>query len=55
MTRKKMWATLAAAMALSLPLTACKDTKTLEENDQLKAKVAELQKETARSGMISKP
>ena len=50
MTRKKMWATLAAAMALSLPLTACKDTKTLEENDQLKAKVAELQKENGQVG-----
>jgi regulator of replication initiation timing len=45
MTRKNTWAILAVAAALSLPLTACKDTKTLQENEQLKARVAELQKE----------
>jgi FtsZ-binding cell division protein ZapB len=33
-----------------LPLTACKDTKTLQENEQLKAKVAELQKENGQMG-----
>jgi cell division protein FtsB len=43
MTRKNTWAGLAAAVVLSLPLTACKDTKTLQENEQLKAQVAELQ------------
>ncbi|PYU43755.1 MAG: hypothetical protein DMG54_11990 [Acidobacteria bacterium] len=35
---------------LSLPLTACKDTKTLEENEQLKAHVAGLQKENGQLG-----
>jgi len=45
MTRKNAWAGLAVAVVLSLPLAACKDTKTLEENEQMKAQVAELQKE----------
>ena len=35
---------------LSLPLAACKDTKTLQENEQLKAHVAELQKENGELG-----
>src|SRR5882724_8415067 len=43
MTRKNTWAGLAVAVVLSLPLTACKDAKTLQENEQLKARVAELQ------------
>ena len=38
------------AVLLSLPLTACKDTKTLQENEQLKAQVAELQKENGQLG-----
>jgi FtsZ-binding cell division protein ZapB len=38
------------AVALSLSLTACKDTKTLQENEQLKAQVAELQKENGQLG-----
>lgn len=50
MTRKNTWATLAVAAVLSLPLTACKDTKTLQENEQLKAHVAELQKENGQMG-----
>jgi peptidoglycan hydrolase CwlO-like protein len=50
MTRKNTWATLAAAVVLSLPLTACKDSKTLQENEQLKAHVAELQKENGEAG-----
>jgi len=50
MTRKNTWATLLVAVALSLPLTACKDTKTLQENEQLKAHVAELQKENGEMG-----
>jgi FtsZ-binding cell division protein ZapB len=45
MTHKNTWAGLAAAVVLSLPLTACKDTKTLQENGQLKTQVAEVQKE----------
>ena len=50
MTHKNTWARLAVAVALSLPLTACKDTKTLQENEQLKARVAELQKENGQLG-----
>ena len=50
MTRKNTWARLAVVVALSLPLTACKDTKTLEENERLKAQVAELQKENGELG-----
>jgi len=50
MTRKNIWARLAVAIALSLPLTACKDTKTLQENEQLKTQVAELQKENGQVG-----
>ena len=48
--RKNSWAKLAMAIALSLPLTACKDAKTLQENEQLKAQVAELQKENGQLG-----
>ena len=50
MTRKNTWAGLAAAIALSFPLTACKDTKTLEANERLKAHVTELQKENGQLG-----
>jgi peptidoglycan hydrolase CwlO-like protein len=50
MMRKNTWARLAVAVMLSLPLTACKDTKTLQENEQLKAQVAELQKENGQLG-----
>ncbi len=50
MTRKYTWAKLVVAVALSLPLTACKDTKTLQENEQLKTHVAELQKENGQLG-----
>jgi FtsZ-binding cell division protein ZapB len=50
MTRKNTWAGLAVALALSLPLIACKDKKTLEENEQLKSHVAELQKENGQLG-----
>jgi prefoldin subunit 5 len=38
------------AVLLGLPLAACKDTKTLQENEQLKAQVAELQKENGQLG-----
>ena len=41
---------LIVAAVLSLSLTACKDTKTLQENEQLKAHVAELQKENGQMG-----
>jgi len=50
MTRKNAWARLAMAAVLSLPLIGCKDTKTLQENEQLKAHVAELQKENGQLG-----
>ena len=50
MTRRSTWATLAAAVVLSLSLTSCKDTKTLQENEQLKTHVAELQKENGELG-----
>jgi hypothetical protein len=50
MMHKNTWVRLAVAVALSLPLTACKDTKTLQENEQLKAQVAELQKENGQLG-----
>ena len=50
MTRKNAWARIAMAVVLSLPLTACKDTKTMQENEQLKAHVADLQKENGQVG-----
>jgi hypothetical protein len=50
MTRRNTWVGLAAAIALSLSLAACKDTKTLQENEQLKAQVAELQKQNGQMG-----
>ncbi len=50
MTRKSTLASLVAAIALSLALTACKDTKTLQENEQLKAQVADLQKQNGEMG-----
>jgi peptidoglycan hydrolase CwlO-like protein len=48
MTRKNTWVRFAMAVVLSLPLAACKDTKTLQENEQFKAHVAELQKENGQ-------
>ena len=50
MTRKNSWVTLVLAALLTLPLGACKDSKTLQENEQLKAKVAELQKDNGQVG-----
>ena len=50
MTRKNILVSLVVAVVLSLSLTACKDTKTLQENEQLKAQVAELQKENGQLG-----
>jgi len=50
MTCRNTWVRFAVAVVLSLPLTACKDTKTLQENEQLKAHVAELQKENGQVG-----
>jgi len=50
MSRIRTVAILAAAVAFTLPLAACKDTKTLQENDQLKAQVADLQKQNGEMG-----
>ena len=50
MTRKSTLASLVVAVVLSLLLTACKDTKTLQENEQLKAQVADLQKQNGELG-----
>jgi len=50
MTRKSTLASLVVAVVLSLFLTACKDTKTLQENQQLKAQVADLQKQNGEMG-----
>jgi FtsZ-binding cell division protein ZapB len=48
--RKNTLAGLALSVVLSLSLTACKDTRTLQENEQLKAQVAEFQKENGQLG-----
>jgi hypothetical protein len=50
MTRKSTLASLVVAVVLSLGMTACKDTKTLQENEQLKAQVADLQKQNGEMG-----
>ena len=49
MTRKNNWAKFAVAVMLCLPLAACKDTKTVQENEQLKTQVAELQKQNTQA------
>jgi hypothetical protein len=48
--RNNTWLAVVAALTLGLSLTACKDTKTLQENEQLKAQVAELQKANGQLG-----
>src|SRR6202795_2411214 len=50
MTRKSTLASLVVAVVVSLSLFGCKDTKTLQENEQLKAQVADLQKENGQLG-----
>jgi cell division protein FtsB len=50
MTRKSTLASLVVAVVLSLSLTACKDTKTLQDNERLKAQVADLQKQNGEMG-----
>jgi FtsZ-binding cell division protein ZapB len=50
MARKNSGLTLALAALLTVPLTACKDTKTLQENEQLKSHVADLQRENGQMG-----
>jgi regulator of replication initiation timing len=43
--RKNIIASLVLAVALGLSLTACQDTKTRQENEQLKAQVSQLEKD----------
>jgi peptidoglycan hydrolase CwlO-like protein len=50
MARKSAVASLVVAVGLSLFTAACKDTKTLQENEQLKAQVADLQKQVGELG-----
>jgi len=45
--RKNTFGVMVLALGLGLPLTACQDTKTLKENEQLKAHAAELEKSNA--------
>ncbi|PYU26847.1 MAG: hypothetical protein DMG30_00845 [Acidobacteria bacterium] len=46
--RKNTWAGIVVAVVLSFFLTACQDTKTLQENAQLKAQLADLQKDNGQ-------
>jgi len=43
--RKNTIASLVLALAVGLPMIACQDTKARQENEQLKTRVAELEKE----------
>ena len=43
--RKNTILSVVLAMVLGLPLIACEDTKARQENEQLKAKVSEVEKE----------
>jgi regulator of replication initiation timing len=45
--RKNSLAVVLLAIGLVLPLAACQDTKARQENDQLKAQVAQLTKENS--------
>jgi len=48
--RKKGFLGFLGVVVLGLSLTACKDTKTAQENEQLKAQVVQLQKENGQLG-----
>ena len=48
--RKNTIGSLLLAVALGLPLIACEDTKARQENEQLKAHVAELVKDNGDLG-----
>ena len=48
--KKNITTLLLLAVSLSLPLAGCEDTKARQENEQLKAKVAELVKENGDLG-----
>lgn len=47
---KNILAGFALAMALSVSLAACQDTKARQENEQLKAQVLQLQKDSGDLG-----
>ena len=49
MTRRNTWAIIAVGAVLSLSLAGCKDTKTLQENQELKGQLAQLQKENGQA------
>jgi regulator of replication initiation timing len=48
--RKNSIASVVLALAVALSLVACQDTKARQENEQLKARVSELEKENADLG-----
>ena len=48
--RRNTMASLLLVVALDLPLIACEDTKARQENEQLKARVAELVKDNGDLG-----
>ena len=48
--RRNTMASLLLVVALDLPLIACEDTKARQENEQLKARVAELVKDSGDLG-----
>jgi outer membrane murein-binding lipoprotein Lpp len=48
--RRNTLASLVLALALGLWLTGCEDTKARQENEQLKTKVAQLEKDNADLG-----
>lgn len=48
--RNNTLAGLVVTAMLSLSLSACKDAKTLQENEQLKAQVTQLQKDNGQLG-----
>ena len=48
--RRNRIASLVLAAALGLPMMGCQDTKARQENDQLKVRVAELEKENTDLG-----
>jgi peptidoglycan hydrolase CwlO-like protein len=50
MTTKSRVSLLALALCVGLLLNACQDTKTRQENEQLKAQVSDLQKELGSMG-----
>jgi hypothetical protein len=50
MMRKNVFGRFVAVAALAMTLSSCRDTKTREENEQLKAHVMQLQKDSGELG-----